>query len=223
MHGDDTGRLRRATKNDLAAARALTRDACAKWIPLIGREPMPMAVDYALAVHTHRFDLLEQGGEFVTHIETILHPDHPWIENLAASPRHHGEGLGTRMQERAEGVGRMLVTRRSGWPPTRHLPATPASACAGVFSVERTSPFREGIAVYRREVLQGFHAGGAGERRVPVAASCTRDGNSSRVAGRIAHRALGWHDRPRRHVTRKRHRHAHSLAKPAGRSHSGRP
>jgi hypothetical protein len=39
--------IRRATTHDAAVLRALTRAAYAKWAPLIGREPKPMAVDYA--------------------------------------------------------------------------------------------------------------------------------------------------------------------------------
>ena len=48
---------------DAAAIRDLTRAAYAKWIPVIGREPMPMIADYDEAVRRHRFDLLEAGGE----------------------------------------------------------------------------------------------------------------------------------------------------------------
>ena len=57
MHDDSTDILRTATKEDVFAIRALIRDAYAKWVPLIGREPLPMTADYALAVRTHRFDL----------------------------------------------------------------------------------------------------------------------------------------------------------------------
>ena len=38
--------LRRAVMADAPAVAALTRDAYAKWVPLIGREPKPMTADY---------------------------------------------------------------------------------------------------------------------------------------------------------------------------------
>lgn len=38
--------LRRATAADAANVRALARAAYAKWVPLIGREPIPMTADY---------------------------------------------------------------------------------------------------------------------------------------------------------------------------------
>ena len=41
--------LRRATPSDAAAIRDLTREAYAKWVPLIGREPKPMTADYDAA------------------------------------------------------------------------------------------------------------------------------------------------------------------------------
>jgi hypothetical protein len=45
-----TSQLRRATTADVANVRALARSAYAKWIPLIGREPMPMIADYDRAL-----------------------------------------------------------------------------------------------------------------------------------------------------------------------------
>jgi hypothetical protein len=50
--------LRKATLSDASAIRDLTRRAYAKWVPLLGREPMPMTADYDVAVRQHRFDLL---------------------------------------------------------------------------------------------------------------------------------------------------------------------
>ena len=50
--------LRRAVAADAAAIRELTREAYAKWVPVIGREPKPMTADYAEALRKNRFDLL---------------------------------------------------------------------------------------------------------------------------------------------------------------------
>lgn len=54
--------LRLGVAADAAAIRALTRQAYAKWTPVIGREPLPMTADYEQAVLRHRFDLLYAGG-----------------------------------------------------------------------------------------------------------------------------------------------------------------
>ena len=45
---DETPALRRAVADDAAAVRVLTREAYAKWVPVIGREPLPMRADSIL-------------------------------------------------------------------------------------------------------------------------------------------------------------------------------
>lgn len=96
--------LRRATLADAAAVRQLTRDAYAKWVPLIGREPKPMTADYAAAVRDHRIDLLYLDGKLAALIETIPQSDHLLIENVAVSPAFQGHGLGRRLMAHAEGL-----------------------------------------------------------------------------------------------------------------------
>ena len=94
--------LRQAVAADAAAIRALTRSAYAKWVPLIGREPKPMAADYDAAVAKHRFDLLYVDGTLAALIETILAADHLLVENVAVSPSFQGRGLGRKLMAHAE-------------------------------------------------------------------------------------------------------------------------
>jgi hypothetical protein len=54
--------VRRAVAADAEAVLALTRIAYAKWVPLIGREPKPMTVDYERAVAEHMIDFGRRGG-----------------------------------------------------------------------------------------------------------------------------------------------------------------
>jgi hypothetical protein len=61
----------------------LSRAAYAKWVPLIGRELMPMTVNYERAVTEHVIDLYEEGGELLALIEMIPMRDHLLIENIA--------------------------------------------------------------------------------------------------------------------------------------------
>ena len=86
--------LRRAGPADAAAIRALTRVAYAKWVPLIGREPLPMTADYDRAVVAHMIDLLEVDSNVVALVETIAADNHLLIENLAVHPDQQGKGLG---------------------------------------------------------------------------------------------------------------------------------
>ncbi len=100
--------LRRAAAEDAAAARALTRAAYAKWVPLIGREPKPMQADYERAVREHRIDLALVADELAGLIETIELPDHLLIENVAVAPAFQGKGLGRRLMAHAEQLAKEL-------------------------------------------------------------------------------------------------------------------
>ena len=96
--------LRRAVAEDATAIRELTRAAYAKWVPLIGREPRPMTVDYEAAVRRHRFDLLHVDGALAALIETVAEADNLLIVNVAVSPAVQGRGLGRRLLAHAEGL-----------------------------------------------------------------------------------------------------------------------
>ena len=99
---DETLTFRRATAADAAAVRALTREAYAKWVPVIGREPKPMTADFDAAIRDHRVDLLCEGERIVALIETIAEPEALLIENVAVSPACQGRGLGRRLMAHAE-------------------------------------------------------------------------------------------------------------------------
>ena len=94
--------IRSAGPQDASAIRELTRAAYAGWVPVIGREPLPMTADYERALREHAFDLLFADGRMVALIETRLEPDHLWIENVAVSPDHQGKGYGRRLLALAE-------------------------------------------------------------------------------------------------------------------------
>lgn len=104
---DSTPTIRRAAPADAPAVRDLTRAAYAKWVPIIGREPKPMAVDYDAAVRDHLVDLLHVDGTLAALIETIPEADHLLIENVAVAPAFQGAGYGRRMMDHAE---RLAVT-----------------------------------------------------------------------------------------------------------------
>ena len=94
--------MRRAVASDAAEVRKLTRDAYAKLVPLIGREPKPMTADYAEALRNHRIDLLHLEGTLAALIETIAEADHLLVENVAVSPAFQGQGLGRKLMAHAE-------------------------------------------------------------------------------------------------------------------------
>ena len=99
---DASLRMRQALPEDADAIRSLTREAYAKWVLVIGREPLPMTADYATALRHHRFDLLWHGETMAGLIETIPKADHLLIENVAVSPAFQGRGFGRMLLGRAE-------------------------------------------------------------------------------------------------------------------------
>ena len=122
--------LRQATAADAGAIRDLTRQAYAKWVPLIGREPKPMTANYDEAVVRHRFDLLYIDGALAALIETIREADHLLVENVAVSPSFQGRGLGRKLMAHAE-----VLARDLGF---------------GTIRLYTNQRFVENIALYRR-------------------------------------------------------------------------
>ena len=122
--------MRQATAADAGAISDLTRQAYAKWVPLIGREPKPMTADYDQAVARHRFDLLHIDGTLAALIETIGEADHLLVENVAVSPDFQGRGLGRKLMAHAE-----VLAREQGF---------------GMIRLYTNQRFAENIALYRR-------------------------------------------------------------------------
>ena len=103
---------RQATLSDVDAIRRLTREAYAKWVPLIGREPAPMTADYQIAVKQNRFDLLLVEGTLAALIETIDEEDQLLIENVAVAPKFQNQGFGRMMLAHAESLAQSLGRSR---------------------------------------------------------------------------------------------------------------
>jgi ribosomal protein S18 acetylase RimI-like enzyme len=147
--------LRRATPADAPIVRQLVRDAYAKWVPILGREPIPMQADYDLAVREHEVDLVYAGGELAGLIEMILYPDHLFIENVAVSPGHQGIGLGrylmghSERRARALGLGSLRLLTAHVMEPNIRLYSSIG------YQVDRTEPFMGGFTVYMSKGLVG--------------------------------------------------------------------
>jgi len=140
--------MRQAVAGNAAAIRALTRAAYAKWVPVIGREPLPMVADYEAAVAKHRFDLLYVDGTLAALIETIAKDDHLLIENVAVDPAFQKRGLGRKLMAHAE-----TVAVQAGYALIRLY--TNKSFAENVtlyqrlgYVVDREEEFRGGFTVY---------------------------------------------------------------------------
>jgi GNAT superfamily N-acetyltransferase len=144
----ETLRFRPATREDVDAIRHLVRAAYARWVPLIGREPMPMRVDYAVAIAEHDFDLLCDGDTIVGLIETQHRPDHLWIENVAVRPENQGKGFGRKLLAWAEKRAAIAGTGEIRLLTNEAFAANVALYRKVGYRIDRTEPFMGGTTVY---------------------------------------------------------------------------
>jgi ribosomal protein S18 acetylase RimI-like enzyme len=85
--------VRRARAEDAATLRAITREAYAKWVAPMGREPAPMEDDFeARAANGHAWLL---GEDALCILEEK--PDGLVLENVAVRPSAQGQGLGRQL------------------------------------------------------------------------------------------------------------------------------
>jgi GNAT superfamily N-acetyltransferase len=146
--------LRRAEAPDAAAVTTVVRAAYSRWVPVLGREPLPMCADYERNIQDHRIEVLIRNGEVAAVLETIDRPDHVWIENIAVSPQWQGKGLGRRLLAHAEGlaIGLGLSTVRL----LTNAAFEPNIALYGRtgYVVDRTEPFMGGATVHMSKRLR---------------------------------------------------------------------
>jgi len=145
--------ISRAAAEDADAVRLLVRRAYAQWVPVLGREPLPMTADYDRAIREHSIDLVRADGQVIALIETILAPDHLFIENIAVAPECQGQGLGRRLLIHAE-----RQARNAGRTEIRLLTSGAFEANIRLyqfvgFRIDRTEPFRGGTTVYMSKRL----------------------------------------------------------------------
>jgi ribosomal protein S18 acetylase RimI-like enzyme len=144
---------RAAVPDDAPAIRELVRAAYAKWVPLLGREPMPMRADYERAIREHRIDILEADGRMVGLIETMLRPDHLWIENVAVAPADQGRGLGRRLLAHAESLAAAATRSEIRLLTSSAFEANLVLYQAVGYAIEKTEPFMGGTTAYLRKAI----------------------------------------------------------------------
>jgi len=140
--------IRTAGPEDACSVRALVRSAYAKWVGVIGREPLPMLADYDRAVRDHEIELLLVDDELVGLIELIRNPDCLLIENIAVAPAHQGCGIGRRLLAHAE-----LEAGLAGLTEIRLMTNRAFESNVRLYQslgwrIDRQEPFMGGVAVH---------------------------------------------------------------------------
>ena len=153
MANNSSIRFRPAGAADAAAIRDIVRAAYAKWVPVIGREPMPMRADYDKAVTEHQFDLAVEQGRIVGMIETILANDHLWIENVCVAPRAQGRGIARLLLERVEKQALEANRAELRLLTNGAFEANVALYKRHGYAIDREEPFMNGTTVYMSKRL----------------------------------------------------------------------
>jgi ribosomal protein S18 acetylase RimI-like enzyme len=100
---------RRATADDADRLTALARAAYARHVAAIGREPMPMAANWAKLVLEQEVWIVDgPAGEAMASLALDMHADHIMIWSVAVAPAHQRHGLGRRLMALAETRARVF-------------------------------------------------------------------------------------------------------------------
>ena len=106
--------LRRARLEDAPAVSALVNATFEKYIPVIGRKPLPMTADHSDLIQNHDAWVLEQESEIVAVLELVLKDDSLYIDTVAVSNAHQSRGIGKQLlnfaETRARELGRNAMT-----------------------------------------------------------------------------------------------------------------
>lgn len=86
--------IRSAALDDLETITALTAAAYRAYIPLLGRLPLPMTVDYHPKILNQEVDLLSWGPQPVGVLVWAREPEALLIESVAVSPAFQRRGWG---------------------------------------------------------------------------------------------------------------------------------
>jgi ribosomal protein S18 acetylase RimI-like enzyme len=147
-------RIERAESQDAEAVRCLVREAYAQWVPVIGREPMPMKADYEQAVRDHEIDLLYADEQLVALIEVIVNSDNLFIENIAVVPHRQGQGLGRHLLNHAEEKAKQAKLRELRLLTNQAFSTNIRLYESAGFHIDRTEPFAGGgTTVYMSKAI----------------------------------------------------------------------
>jgi N-acetylglutamate synthase-like GNAT family acetyltransferase len=140
--------IRRAEQKDAPAVSSLTRSAYAKWVPLIGREPLPMKADHESAVREHLVDLLEIEGTLAALIEMVPEPQWLLIENLAVAPAFQRRGCARILLGRAQETASTLGLKGIRLYTNKLFESNVDFYRRYGFAIDREEPFMGGITTY---------------------------------------------------------------------------
>jgi ribosomal protein S18 acetylase RimI-like enzyme len=95
-------RIRAARADEARRIGDIARAAYLKYVPRIGREPAPMAADFAAEIAAGRVVVVEAGEAVAGYMIAWPEADAYFIDSIAVDPAGQGRGLGRQLMDRAE-------------------------------------------------------------------------------------------------------------------------
>ena len=129
-----------------------------------------MQADYERAVAEHTIDLLIVDGALAGLVETILRPDHLWIENVAVAPEQQGRGFGRLLLDHVERRAVQSQRTQIRLLTNQAFAANLALYAKRGYSVDRTEPFRGGTTVHMSKRIEPPEARASAATRAGSAA-----------------------------------------------------
>lgn len=140
--------IRRAVAADAEAVAGLTRRAYAKWVAVIGREPLPMGFDQDAAIRDDLVEVMEIDGRLVGVAHLVIEAAAVVLENLAIEPDRAGQGLGRWLIAHAEAVTRDLGRPRLRLYTNARFEENMRFYEKAGYGVDREEAFRGGVVVH---------------------------------------------------------------------------
>ena len=101
--------LRPAVTDDVPGIKSCAQAAYSVYVPLIGREPAPMAADFASKIAQNWVWVAACGTDVAGYIVCYPRDADMFLENVAVHPGFHGQGIGRRLigfcEDRARDLG----------------------------------------------------------------------------------------------------------------------
>ena len=140
--------FRQGLAQDAEMIRHFVRATFAKWVPIMGREPLPMTADYDQALQIHGFVLAYDGHDLAGVLETVVEDDHLWVETVAVRSDLQGQGLGQILMAKAEDEARAMGLGELRLLTNAALTSNLAFYRANGYATDKTEPFRGGFVVW---------------------------------------------------------------------------
>lgn len=138
--------IRKATPTEAPAIAAIVNAAYEKYVPRIGRPPLPMLDDYSALIRENIVWVLAKGTEVIGVLVLKEEADHILLDNVALREDMQGQGFGKRLLEYAE-----RMTKERGYNEIR------------LYTNEKMT---ENIDLYKKIGYRETHREAAAYRRV---------------------------------------------------------